>query len=367
MTLRVGDTIGPYRIVALIGQGGMAMVYKAHHAQLDRFVALKLMHQILLDDSNFLIRFQREAQIIARLEHPHIVPVYDFNQHNGQPYLVMKYLEGHTLKQAIADPEREFEVLVDHLTKIADALHYAHQRGVIHRDVKPSNIIIDAGQQPFVTDFGLARLAQTGTSTLSQDMLIGTPSYMSPEQARGDIELDAGTDIYALGVILYELCVGRVPFADKPPTAIVHDHIYTPLPLPSQLNPAVSPNIEQVLLKALAKERADRYTTAPELVSAFKQAAQRTGLVSPGQARPQPIVRAKTISVATSAPSVSATQPVSVPRPQRRPVNRNVIWLAALAAVLLIILGAMLRLVGQRLNTETPLPYTGKHALADDA
>jgi serine/threonine protein kinase len=272
MTFVIGQNVGPYQIVAQLGQGGMATVYKAYHANLDRYVAIKVLHVAFKEDESFLERFKREAQIVAKLEHQHIVPVYDYADSEGQPYLVMKFIEGQTLKQYIRKKSPDLEEVTRILTAVADALDYAHRHDVLHRDVKPSNIVIDKNGVPYLTDFGLARIASRGESTLSQDMMVGTPQYISPEQAQGTHLLDAGTDIYSLGVVLYELVVGRVPFNADTPYAIIHDHIYKPLPLPSIVNPAVPEEVERVLLKSLAKKREDRFQTAGELATAFKKA-----------------------------------------------------------------------------------------------
>ena len=226
MALTEGQVIGPYKIVAQMGQGGMATIYQAYHARLDRYVAIKVMHQAFLEDQNFLARFEREAQIVAKLEHPHIVPVYDFAEYEGQPFLVMKYIEGHTLKAVNERAALPLDEIVRIMPPIAGALDYAHAHGVLHRDIKPSNIILDNQGTPYLTDFGLARMAQSGESTLSTDMLLGTPHYISPEQAMGRKDLDSRTDLYSLGVVLYELVVGRVPFSADTPFAIIHDHIY---------------------------------------------------------------------------------------------------------------------------------------------
>jgi serine/threonine protein kinase len=273
-----GQQLGPYRIVTQLGSGGMATVYKAYHARLDRYVAIKMMHQAFLQDQNFLTRFEREAQIVARLEHPHIVPIFDFADFSGQPYLVMKFIEGRTLKAVLNEKSLTLDEIQRIMPAIADALDYAHRRGVLHRDIKPSNIIIDNEGVAYLTDFGLARMAQLGESTLSHDVLLGTPHYISPEQALGRREITPKTDIYSLGVVLYELVVGRVPFSADTPFAIIHDHIYRPLPKPSTINPDITPEVEAVLVKALSKEPNDRYETATEMMNAFKAAVNASGL-----------------------------------------------------------------------------------------
>ena len=267
-----GQLLGPYRIVSRLGQGGMATVYKGYHERLNRTVAIKAVHQAFVQDPTSLARFEREAQIVARLEHPHIVPIYDYAEHEGQPYLVMKHIDGLTLKALLSQGRLSLDAVVGLMTAIAGALDYAHTQGVLHRDIKPSNILIGRDGTPYITDFGLARIAHAAESTLSENMLLGTPQYISPEQAKGTGDLTPQADIYSLAIVLYELVVGRVPFNADTPYATIHDHIYTPIPAPRALNPSVSPAVEAVLLKALAKEPADRYPTAIAMVDAFREA-----------------------------------------------------------------------------------------------
>jgi serine/threonine protein kinase len=279
MTLpAAGTQIGPYEIVAQVGTGGMATVYKAHHARLDRDIALKMMHSMFLTDSNFIARFEREARVVGRLDHPNIVPVYDYDLYNGQPYLVMKLVEGKTLKEVMNQGALPLDDILRILPAVSSALTYAHAQGVLHRDVKPSNVIIADDGTPYLTDFGLARIAKAGESTMSADMLLGTPFYISPEQAQGGIEIDARADVYSLGVMLYELVVGRLPFTGETPYIIVHKHIYESPTPPSQINPEIPPEVEMVLLKALSKDPADRYDTPNALSDAFTLAVQASGL-----------------------------------------------------------------------------------------
>ncbi len=280
MALQPGASLGQYQIQEVIGSGGMATVYKARHTRLERTVAIKVMHPQYLADEQFQTRFEREARVIARLEHPNIVTVYDYNEFERQPYLVIKYIEGHTLKQVIRQGALSLPDILQVMNGVASGLDYAHQEGVLHRDVKPSNIILADDGTPYVTDFGLARIAQIGESTLSADVMLGTPQYISPEQARGDQNIDHHTDLYSFAIILYELLVGRVPFAGDSAYATVHEQIYVDPPRPSQFDPEITPPVEAVLLKALSKNPQQRYHSARELMQALEDALNASGLHS---------------------------------------------------------------------------------------
>ena len=277
-SMQSGQLIGQYQIVEPLGQGAMAAVYKAYHPRLNRYVAIKMIHKAHLGEHSSISRFEREAQIVAALEHPNIVPVYDSAEHNGQPYLVMKLIEGCTLKELLRGGALELGDIMRLLPPLAGALDYAHAQGVLHRDIKPSNIILDLRETPYLTDFGLARLVASGESTMSKDMLLGTPNYISPEQAKGDQELDKRTDLYSFGCVLYELLVGKVPFTSGTPMSVLHDHIYRPLPPPSAVNPQIPPPVEAVLLRALAKDPDDRYQSATDIVAALRQAIDASKL-----------------------------------------------------------------------------------------
>lgn len=272
MSFIVGENVGPYRIIEQLGQGGMATVFKAYHASLDRYVAIKALHPAFSEDPSFEARFRREARVVAKLEHPNIVPIYDYAEHEKRPYLVMKFIEGNTLKAELDKGPLSSEQILKVVNAVGAALAYAHKQNVLHRDVKPSNVLLATDGQIYLADFGLARIAQSGESTLSSDMIMGTPQYISPEQAMGVKELDERTDLYSFGVMLYEMVVGKVPFNADTPFSIIHDHIYSPLPLPRRVNPNVSDQVERVLLKALAKDRLDRYENVDQMVSAFKEA-----------------------------------------------------------------------------------------------
>jgi serine/threonine protein kinase len=308
-----GERVGPYLLKQQLGQGGMATVYLAYHEQLDRDVALKVMHRNFLDDATFVARFTREAQIVAILEHPNIVPVYDFDDHDGLPFLVMKYIKGQTLKRKLIKKPLTLDEILHVIGAVGSALNYAHEKDVLHRDIKPSNIVIDTDNVPYLADFGLARLASSGESTMSADVLLGTPHYISPEQARGDKNLDRRTDIYSLGVVLYELLVGHVPFTADTPYSIIHDHIYTPLPEPTKINPEIPLPVEAVLYKALAKNREDRHATANELVDDLRVAINESNLT---ELDPSRVSRATASLAQRRAEAVHALQtPTGIDNP----------------------------------------------------
>lgn len=271
MSFIIGETVGPYHIQEQLGQGGMATVYKAYHPALDRYVAIKVMDAVLSKERDFIERFKREARVIARLDNSHIVPVYDFDEHNGQPYIVLKFIDGQTLRDRMkADPLSKPEILRI-INSVGDGLQYAHNRGVLHRDTKPSNVLISNDGKIYLTDFGLARIVESASS-LTGDMIVGTPHYISPEQAMNAEKLDEGTDIYSFGVMIYEMVVGCLPFDADTAFSVIEDHIYKPPPLPTSIKSELSSEIETVILKALAKQRGDRYEKISDLVSAFKKA-----------------------------------------------------------------------------------------------
>jgi len=272
LSFKVDENIGPYHILEQIGEGGMGAVFKAYHPALDRYVAIKVIHPAFREEQTFIARFQREARVVARLEHPNIVPVYDYAEYKGLVYLVMKFIEGNTLKDRLAQRPLNLYEIFQVVDSVGSALAYAHSQGVLHRDIKPSNVLIGANDMIYLADFGLARIAHAEASTLSSESALGTPHYVSPEQAMGRSNLDKRTDIYSFGVMLYELIVGQAPFSSKTGYAIIHDHIYTPPPFPRTLNPDVSESVEQVLLTALAKDPNDRFENVDRMVMALKTA-----------------------------------------------------------------------------------------------
>ena len=271
----VGQTLGQYRLVERIGRGGMATVYKAYQPSLDRYVAVKVLPTYLARDPDFAARFRREARAIARLNHPHILPVHDFGQEGELSYIVMRYVEGGTLKKMLGRP-LALDRVVDILAQVGDALDYAHQQGIIHRDVKPANVLMDQGKWAFLSDFGLAKMAVASVQLTKTGVGLGTPAYMSPEQAQGKL-VDAQSDIYSLGIMLFEMLTGQVPFDADTPLAVLIKHLTAPLPLPRKVNPDIPEPVERVILKAVAKAPEDRFQRVSDMVEALRRAAMEKG------------------------------------------------------------------------------------------
>lgn len=270
----IGQTLGQYQIVEQIGKGGMATVFKAYQPGLDRYVAIKVLPAYYAHEEGFSERFVREAKAIARLDHPNILPVYDFGQTDGLSYIVMKHVAAGTLKARLGNPMMP-EAALEILRQIAAALDHAHDQGILHRDVKPGNILIDEKGWVYLSDFGLAKMVEGSVQLTGSGVGVGTPAYMSPEQGQG-LAVDGSTDVYSLGVVLYEMLTGRVPFEAETPMAVVVKHITSPLPLPRSINPTISESVERVVLKALAKDPDDRFPRAGDLVDAIETAITPT-------------------------------------------------------------------------------------------
>jgi len=382
----IGRTLGKYRIIEHLGSGGMAEVYKAYHPGLDRYVAIKVLHSFLADEEDFLTRFRREARVVAMLRHPNIIQVYDFDfdAETNAYYMVMEFIDGPTLKARLQEMARQDQILpleeaVHIVTAVAGALDYAHQRGMVHRDVKPANIMFTQDGQVILTDFGIAKMVNTTALTASGAM-VGTPAYMAPEQGMGQAG-DERADIYSLGIILYQLVTGHLPFDADTPLGIILKHINDLLPPPTAFNPDLPPAIEAVIMRALAKSPDDRYQTAgefaadleramagepiepipPELTmaSATLEGATATyphGQVRQWEAATLPGVPAYRPPATTPPPSATSTA-----RPKRRWIA---VLITALALILLgcaalLITGAPRRLLATLLSQAmTPTPGT---------
>jgi formylglycine-generating enzyme required for sulfatase activity len=276
MTDLLGTRLTQYQLTEIIRRGGMSTVYKAYQDSLDRFVAVKVL--FTNKDPQFAARFKREARAIAALQHHNILPVYDYGEQESLLFLVMQYIEnGATLGDMLGKPMAATTAL--RLTShVLDALDYAHKRGVIHRDIKPANVLMPSPAWPMLADFGIAKLMNDNQQRLTlANQIIGTAAYMAPEQATGR-PIDARTDLYAAGVVLYELVTGRVPFDSDTPMAVLTKHVYESPPAPRTLNPDLSPAVEAVLLRALAKDPNARYQTAAEMGAELSQIAHHLEL-----------------------------------------------------------------------------------------
>ncbi|GMR09184.1 MAG: hypothetical protein BMS9Abin28_0002 [Anaerolineae bacterium] len=319
------EVLGKYRLIEQIGQGGMASVFKAADAETGWQVAVKVMSPVMAQDSQFTKRFQREAEVVMRLKHPHIVPVVDFGQDAGYAYLVMPLLEVGSLADKLRlGPLTPSEggMLVDQL---GSALEFAHEQGVIHRDVKPSNVLLDEKGNALLADFGLARIHDASVS-LTGSALLGTPAYMSPEQARGE-KVSAASDQYSLGVILFQLCTGELPFQAETPMAVMLKHINEPIPLARLRSPNVPEAIERVILKATAKNPAERFGSMGEMNAAFQSAL----------AHAQDPFNNPAPNIEVPPSSIAASIVVHEPEPPKKKGSR-LRRVAAAAAVLLLLL-----------------------------
>lgn len=268
----IAKRFGPYVIKGKIGSGGMAKVYKAVDERSDRTVALKLLHATLSEESEIVQRFKAEAEIVKRLQHPAIVGIYDYGVVKGHPYLVMQYMARGSLSERFQQPgEMGSQEVVRLLRRIASALDHAHRHNIVHRDIKLENILLDERGEAWLSDFGIARV--TDAQHLTQTgMIVGTPLYMSPEQAMGRPDVDYRADLYALGVVAYLLTVGRFPFGGDNVLAILNMHVMQPPPLPTEVMPDLPPSLDMVMMKALAKQPQDRYISADAFIEAYARA-----------------------------------------------------------------------------------------------
>lgn len=279
----IGTMLGSYEITEAIGEGGMARIYRAFHAELNRFAAIKVINWGLQEDPQFTERFRREAQAIASLRHPNIVQIFDFGKHTAGYYMVMEFIDGSDLAVRLRQYKNSGKLLpkdqvIRIIKDVAAALDYAHEHHVIHRDVKPSNIMINRDGQAILTDFGLVMLpAHASKATLGNTF--GTPHYVAPEQAISSAAAVGASDLYSLGVILFEMTTGQLPFDDESPLSVALKHISDVPPAPRDINPDLPPDVEEVILRTLAKDPADRFATATDLAIAL-QAAWGNGVPS---------------------------------------------------------------------------------------
>ncbi len=311
----IGKKIGGYEITGIVGRGGMATVYRAHQVSMNRVVALKMLPRHFVSDDTYLARFHREVKIVSQLEHRSIVPVYDYGENEGQPYIAMRYMSGGSVENLTDRGPIPLDQIIAILEQIGPALDYAHEKDVLHRDLKPSNILMDDAGGAFVTDFGIARILGETNATITTQGVVGTPSYMSPEQAQGQ-PLDGRSDLYSLGVMLFEMATGKRPFESDTPYSIAVMQVTTPPPTPRSINPDVTDAVEHVILTALKKRREDRYRTIAGMLDALKKAATTPSVLLSDT---QPGVRRSQLS-AEPAPSRITSEASATPRTPSRPM-----------------------------------------------
>jgi serine/threonine protein kinase len=326
------EKIGRYEIKSELGRGGMATVYHGYDPRFEREVAVKVLPPELLHaDPQFRVRFEREAKIIAQLEHPSIVPVYDVGEENNQPYFVMRFMGGGSLTDRIKAGMFTVGQATKILEQIAPGLDEAHSKGIIHRDFKPSNILFDNKGAPYISDFGIAKMTQSA-GTVTGSAIIGTPAYMAPEQAQG-INVDGRADIYALGIILYEMLTGKQPYEADTPMGVAIKHITDPVPHILDANPNLPYEIEEIIQKAMAKDREERFSTAQEMVDALREVTRE-------------IESGRTTSKRTAVKKAPTKPGATVPQ-QKQPEKKSFnVWIVIIPLLIIGIGGGFFLLSG---------------------
>lgn len=354
------ERIGRYKIQAELDRGGMSTVYLAYDPSVDRQVAIKTLPREFLHSPEFRERFSREARIIAALEHPAIVPIYDFGQQEDEPYFVMRYMSGGSLADRLRDGRPPLDETLVVLERVGGALDFAHSRGVIHRDLKPANILFDDLGKAYLGDFGIARLEETGAS-LTGTIYLGTPAYMSPEQVEATGELTARVDIYALGVILFEVLTGQQPYQAETPAGLAFKHLVEPVPSVLATRPDLPAGVERVVDRAMAKKPEDRYPTAAQLTTEITRAiggpTEVAGTAATEVASPPGVVPALHTTVSSPADGLIGKAPAQAKRRISGPVVLSGVAILSIACLSLFafFIGSGNGLFGGRSATDTPV------------
>jgi protein kinase-like protein len=348
-----GTKLGQYEVQDFIGQGAMGVVYRAYHAQLERTGAIKVM-QAISPDPDTVARFRREAQAIAKLRHPNIVDVYDFGEHNGTPYMIVEYVPGGSLASRMEKGPLDSTTAIRYLRGIAAGLDYAHKHGVVHRDVKPANVLMTNDESPVLADFGLAKLLEGSSLKSMTGVTTGTPAYMAPEQVTGQ-RVGPAADRYSLTTIAYEMLTGVIPFHGEPLMELLYSQVHRMPPVASSRNPALSPEVDAVLNKGLAKDPTSRWSSSTELVEALASAltAHPAQVLAETMVMARPVAATHAIAktaVASAPPSrgfieeettLAYPSPPPPPAPAKR--SHRMRWIAGIAAgvVVALLLGLL--------------------------
>ncbi|MFN8517239.1 MAG: protein kinase [Chloroflexia bacterium] len=334
MSTPQGDIVGNYRLIERIGRGGMGVVYRGQHLRLGSDAAVKVLAASLAEEADFVQRFRREAVSAAALDHPSIVRVWDYGEQDGLAYLIMPLLTGGSLESRLRKGPLSLDQALDYLRAIADALDYAHSKGLVHRDLKPANILLDERGEAHLADFGIAQVVGSEERLTRTGVGIGTPEYMAPEQLQGRAE--RRSDLYALGVVLYQMLSGQVPYSGSTPYEVITKHLTAVLPPVRRFNPALPPAVDEVLARVLAKSPEDRYESGAAFFAAFARAigaasAQADSVPCPDSqptavAVPTPPAALRTVPVLTPPGGATAGQvsPRARPAPSNSPLPRGV-------------------------------------------
>lgn len=345
----IGKSLGRYHILEELGEGGMAVVYKALDTSLERYVAVKLILPYQEQSEQFLARFRREARALAKLSHPNILKIFDFGEYEGRPYLVMEYIAGGTLKEWMVGRSVPWQKSAQLLACVARALEAAHAQGIIHRDVKPANILMANSRDPMLSDFGIAKLIEV--SALTTDLTgtgvgIGTPDYMAPEQGVGLV--DERSDIYSLGVIFYQMVTARLPYEADTPLAVIIKKTTEPLPRPTQYVPGLPASVENVIMKALAREPQYRYQHMSDFALALEHLASKADTLETVTTEMQP---SRPVVTPVSQPTHSET---AILKAAKSPLS----WMVSAGVALLCCAGLVIAgLVWRSMPAVMGLPF----------
>jgi serine/threonine-protein kinase len=341
----MSQTVGRYEIERELGEGGMATVYLARDTVMDRKVVVKVILRDYARDPQFRARFLREAKTIAALEHDSIVSVHDFGEHDGQPYIVMRQMSGGSLQDRAPYSQLTLPEIARIIERIADALDYVHSKGVIHRDLKPANILFDERGKAYLSDFGIAKLSEASTQ-LTGTGIIGTPAYMSPEQAQAMQDLDKRSDVYSLGVIVFQLLTGELPYHARDAMGMALAHISQPVPEIRKTRPDLPRESDALIKRAMAKKPGDRYQTTTDLANDLSKLANKPATKPRGNLFQPPADKPKTPTPATLKPALPADDPPPTSSPESSSfspkASQPAVWALLTALVAVCILAALL-------------------------